>query len=79
MKLSATAYGTDCYPRKKIETWVNLKDLNEAVLFNPRNVYQNYNCAVNPSEKVIYTYMGALKPRIAGSITCCARKWPRGS
>ena len=57
----ATAYGTDCYPRKKLETWINIKDLNEAVLFNIRNAYQNYNVAVNLSDKTIYTYMGVLQ------------------
>jgi uncharacterized protein (DUF39 family) len=30
VKLVASAYGTDCYPRKKLETWINIKDLNEA-------------------------------------------------
>ncbi len=62
IRLSATAYGTDCYPRKKLETLINIKDLNEAVLFNVRNSYQNYNVAVNGSDKTIYTYMGILKP-----------------
>jgi len=61
VKLTAIAYGTDCYPRKKIETWINIKDLNEAVMTNPRNSYQNYNVAVNLSKKTIYTYMGMLK------------------
>jgi len=64
VRLEATAYGTDCYPRKKLETWINLKDMNEAVLFNPRNAYQNYNVAVNLSNKIIYTYMGILKPNM---------------
>jgi uncharacterized protein (DUF39 family) len=64
IRLSVTAYGTDCYPRKKLDTWINIKDLNEAVLFNPRNAYQNYNVAVNTSSKVIYTYMGILKPNM---------------
>jgi uncharacterized protein (DUF39 family) len=64
IRLSVTAYGTDCYPRKKLETWINIKDINEAVLFNPRNAYQNYNVAVNTSSKVIYTYMGILKPNM---------------
>jgi len=64
IKLTASAYGTDCYPRKKIETWVNLNDLNEAVLFNIRNAYQNYNIAGNLSNKTIYTYMGILKPQL---------------
>ncbi len=67
IRLSATAYGTDCYPRKKLETWINIKDLNEAVLFNMRNAYQNYNVAVNLSEKTIYTYMGVLKPRMGSA------------
>jgi uncharacterized protein (DUF39 family) len=67
VKLVATAYGTDCYPRKKLETWINIKDLNEAVLFNVRNAYQNYNVAVNTSDKTIYTYMGVLKPKIGNA------------
>jgi L-aspartate semialdehyde sulfurtransferase len=67
IRLTASAYGTDCYPRKKLETWINIKDLNEAVLFNMRNAYQNYNVAVNSSEKTIYTYMGVLKPRLGSA------------
>jgi uncharacterized protein (DUF39 family) len=72
VKLVATAYGTDCYPRKKLETLINIKDLNEAVLFNPRNVYQNYNVAVNLSDRVIYTYMGTLKPNLGNANYCSA-------
>jgi uncharacterized protein (DUF39 family) len=64
IRLSASAYGTDCYPRKKLETWINIRDINEAVLFNPRNAYQNYNAAINKSGKVIYTFMGILKPNM---------------
>jgi uncharacterized protein (DUF39 family) len=64
VKLEATAYGTDCYPRKKLSTWINLKDLNEAVLFNIRNAYQNYNVAANTSDKTIYTYMGVLRANL---------------
>jgi uncharacterized protein (DUF39 family) len=67
VRLVATAYGTDCYPRRKLETWINIKDLNETVLFNMRNAYQNYNVAVNLSEKTIYTYMGILKPRLGSA------------
>ena len=72
VKLSATAYGTDCYPRKKLDTWINIKDVNEAVLFNPRNAYQNYNCAVNLSDRIICTYMGTLKPNLANANYCSA-------
>ncbi len=72
IQLKAVAYGTDCYPRKEIETWIKLEDLNEAVLTNPRNAYQNYNCAVNLSNKTIYTYMGTLKPRLGNANYCSA-------
>jgi uncharacterized protein (DUF39 family) len=70
--LTATAYGTDCYPRKKLETLINIKDINEAILFDIRNAYQNYNVAVNVSDKVRYTYMGVLKPNLANANYCTA-------
>jgi len=72
IRLVATSYGTDCYPKKKLETWLNIKDINEAVLFNPRNAYQNYNVAVNLSDKTIYTYMGVLKPDLGNAHYCSA-------
>ncbi|MFC1658391.1 homocysteine biosynthesis protein [Candidatus Omnitrophota bacterium] len=72
IRLQATAYGTDCYPRKQLITSVNLRDLNEAVLFNIRNCYQNYNVAVNLSERMIYTYMGVLKPKLGNANYCSA-------
>ena len=73
IKLVARAGGTDCYPRKKLETLINIRDLNEAVLFNPRNSYQNYNIAVNLNkEKTIYTYMGILKPDLGNANYCSA-------
>ena len=72
IRLVATGYGTDCYPRKRLETWINLKDINEAVLFNIRNACQNYNVAVNLSDKTIYTYMGILKPHLGNANYCSA-------
>ena len=72
IRLSAAAYGTDCYPRKKLETLINIKDINEAILFNVRNAYQNYNVAVNLSDKVRYTYMGVLKPNLGNANYCSA-------
>ena len=72
VRLMVTAYGTDCYPRKKIETRISLQDMNEAVLFNPRNCYQNYNVAVNLSDRPIYTYMGVLQPRLGNANYCSA-------
>ena len=67
IKLVAAAYGTDCYPRKKLETWINLKDINNAILFNIRNAYQNYEVAVNLSQRMIYTFMGVLKPNLGNA------------
>lgn len=72
VRLVATAYGTDCYPRKKLETWINLRDINDATLFNIRNAYQNYDVGVNLSERTIYTYMGVLKPRLGNANYCTA-------
>jgi uncharacterized protein (DUF39 family) len=72
IKLTANAYGTDCYPRRKLETLVKLTDLNEAVLFNVRNAYQNYNVAVNLSDRTIYTYMGVVKPALGNANYCSA-------
>lgn len=67
VRLKALGYGTDCYPRRQIETTVTLDDLNEAVLFNPRNAYQNYNCAVNLGPRTLYTYLGVLKPNLGNA------------
>jgi len=72
IRLVAVTYGTDCYPRKKLESWIKLKDLNEAVLFNMRNAYQNYNVAINLSDKIIYTYLGVLKPNLGNANYCSA-------
>jgi uncharacterized protein (DUF39 family) len=72
IRLTASAYGTDCYPRKKLDTLINIKDINEAILFDVRNAYQNYNVAVNLSDKVRYTYMGVLKPNLGNANYCSA-------
>jgi len=70
--LKATAYGTDCYPSRLEEKEITLRTLPQATLCNPRNAYQNYNCAVNFTKKTIYTYMGALKPNAANANYCSA-------
>ena len=67
VKLRAEGYGTDCYPARKYERNITIKDLRNAILFNPRNAYQNYNCAVNLSDRTIYTYMGMLRPQMANA------------
>jgi uncharacterized protein (DUF39 family) len=67
VRLVINAHGTDCYPRRKVETWINLESMNEALLFDIRNAYQNYNVAVNLGERTIYTYMGVLKPNLGNA------------
>ena len=67
VKLRAEGYGTDCYPARKIEKNINIHDMRSAILFNPRNAYQNYSCAVNLSDRTIYTYMGVLRPKMANA------------
>jgi uncharacterized protein (DUF39 family)/CBS domain-containing protein len=62
VELRANSYGTDCYPRTELLTYVTLNDINQAILCNPRNGYQRYNCAVNSTDKTLYTYMGKLLP-----------------
>jgi len=67
IKLKAISQGTDCYPRREIESYITKKSMNQAILFNPRNSYQNYNVAVNASERKIYTYMGILLPDLGNA------------
>ncbi|MCW4027233.1 MAG: homocysteine biosynthesis protein, partial [Candidatus Bathyarchaeota archaeon] len=63
VELRATAYGTDCYPRTRLETAITKDDLNQFYLLNFRNCYQRYVCATNSRGETIYTYMGKLLPR----------------
>jgi uncharacterized protein (DUF39 family) len=70
--LRATAHGTDCYPRKDIDTYISLKSVNQAHMYNPRNMYQNYGVATNSSEKALFTYMGKLLPHYGNATYCSA-------
>lgn len=65
-------YGTDCYPSKVVEKDIDLESMPNAILCNPRNAYQNYNCAINLAEKTIYTYMGVLRPKCGNATYCSA-------
>ncbi len=47
VRFRATGTGTDCYPKKDISGYINLEDINEAIMLNPRNAYQNYAAAIN--------------------------------
>ena len=69
--LKASSYGTDCYPRLEMDTFITKDSINQAYLYNPRNAYQNYAAAANSSEHVLYTYMGILQPGL-GNITYCS-------
>jgi uncharacterized protein (DUF39 family) len=70
--LKATAYGTDCYPNREVEKEISLKTVPQAILCNPRNAYQNYNCAINLNSRIVYTYMGALRPNAGNANYCSA-------
>jgi len=67
VELVAHAKGTDCYPLKHIHTTINRDNINEMVMFNPRNAYQNYPVAVNTTNRIKYTYMGSLLPRLGNA------------
>jgi uncharacterized protein (DUF39 family) len=70
--LEAKAYGTDCYAARKLKKDICLDDLPFALLCNPRNGYQNYNCAINLTDKAVHTYMGLLKPEGKNATYCSA-------
>ncbi len=72
LQLFGLSYGTDCYPRREIRTYFTIQDLNQAIMVNPRNCYQNYNVAVNDSDRPIYTYMGTLEPGRKNANYCSA-------
>jgi uncharacterized protein (DUF39 family) len=67
VELIAHAKGTDCYPRRDITTTINRGNINEMIMFNPRNAYQNYPTAVNTSNRIKYTYMGSLLPKLGNA------------
>lgn len=72
VQLFGLSYGTDEYPRREIRTWFDINELNQATMVNPRNCYQNYNLAINCSDKGIYTYLGYLKPDMKNLTYCSA-------
>lgn len=67
IRLEGTSYTTDCYPLEEIDTYFTIDDINQATLVNPRNAYQRYVCAVNSTEKTLYTYMGKLLPNFGNA------------
>jgi uncharacterized protein (DUF39 family) len=71
-ELFALSYGTDEYPRRELRTWFSIDDLNQAVMVNPRNCFQNYNVAINCSQRPLYTYLGQLQPNMKNLTYCSA-------
>ncbi len=67
VELIAKGKGTDCYPTKEVRARINKSNVNEMILFNPRNAYQNYPVAVNTTGRTNYTYMGTLLPKLGNA------------
>lgn len=65
--LVARGRGTDCYPTRDVDMMINKDAINEMIMFNPRNAYQNYAVAVNTTAKTKYTYMGTLLPSLGNA------------
>jgi len=67
IRIRGNSYTTDCYPLAEVDTEFTIDEMNQAILCNPRNAYQRYVCAVNSSDKTLYTYMGKLLPHFGNA------------
>ena len=72
IRLDAIGSVTDCYPLDEVSTYITIDDLNQAYFFNPRNAYQNYNVAVNSTDRTLHTYLGTLLPNMGNAVYCSA-------
>jgi uncharacterized protein (DUF39 family) len=66
--LRALGQVTDCYPRDRLETNLSKETINQFYLFNPRNLYQNFIVGVNGGDRLLYTYLGLLQPRLGNGV-----------
>jgi L-aspartate semialdehyde sulfurtransferase len=66
--LRALGQVTDCYPRSVLDTVINKDRLNQFYLYNPRNLYQNFIIGVNGGDRLLYTYLGPLQPRLGNAV-----------
>jgi L-aspartate semialdehyde sulfurtransferase len=66
--LRAVGQVTDCYPRASFETTITRDTINQFYLFNPRNLYQNFIVGVNGGDRPLFTYLGALQPRLGNAV-----------
>ncbi len=68
IQLRAIGQKTDCYPRAIWENTITKDSINQFYLFNPRNLYQNFIVGVNGGDRTLYTYLGALQPRLGNAV-----------
>ena len=68
VQLKAIGQKTDCYPRAIWENTITKDNINQFYLFNPRNLYQNFIVGVNGGDRTLYTYLGALQPRLGNAV-----------
>ena len=68
VQLKAVGQKTDCYPRAVWENAITKDNINQFYLFNPRNLYQNFIVGVNGGDRTLYTYLGALQPRLGNAV-----------
>lgn len=68
ISLKAIGQKTDCYPRAIWENTITKDSINQFYLFNPRNLYQNFIVGVNGGDRPLYTYLGALQPRLGNAV-----------
>ncbi len=66
--LRAIGQVTDCYPRATFETTITRDMINQFYLCNPRNLYQNFIVGVNGGDRLLYTYLGPLQPRLGNAV-----------
>ena len=68
IQLKAIGQKTDCYPRAMFENTISKETINQFYLFNPRNLYQNFIVGVNGGDRLLYTYLGPLQPRLGNAV-----------
>ncbi len=65
--LKVEGYGTACHPRQTLERVITLDDVASAMLICPCAAMEPRPCAVNVSDNTIYTFLGALRPRLGNA------------
>ncbi len=68
VSVKAIGQVTDCYPRASFDATINIDSINQFYLYNPRNLYQNFIVGVNGGDRILYTYLGPLLPRLGNAV-----------